>query len=141
MRAALSPLQTRPFGRLLTSYTINEIGDSIGIVALALLVHRETGSAMATASLFIALNVGPAFLSPALTARLEGITLRRALPALYFTEAVVFAALALLVLNGSFILPLILLLGLVDGMLALTGRGLTRAAVGTLLEPSGRLRT
>lgn len=130
----------RPFGRLLTSYTINEIGDSIGIVALALFVHAETGNALATAGLFMALNVGPAFLAPALTARLEGVTLRRALPALYAVEAAVFAALALLAGEGAFLLPLVLVLGLVDGTLALTGRGLTRAAVGTILKPSDQLR-
>lgn len=129
----------RPFGRLLTSYTINEIGDSIGIVALALLVHAQTGSALATAGLFLGLNVGPAFLAPVLTARLEEISLSRVLPVIYAVEAAVFAALGL-VADHAFLLPLVLLLGLVDGTLALCGRGLTRAAVGAMMEPKGQLR-
>lgn len=138
MRSVLAPIRVRPFGRLFASYTINEIGDSVGIVALALLVYAETGNALATAALFLALNVGPAFLAPALTARLDHVPLRRTLPLLYGAEALVFAALALLA--ESFLLPAILLLGLLDGTLALTGRGLSRAAVGAILEPSGQLR-
>lgn len=140
MQTALAPLRVRPFGRLLTSYTINEIGDSIGLVALALLVYAETGDAMATAALFLALNVGPAFLAPGLTARLDHVPLRRSLPLIYLVEAIVFGGLALLAAE-RFLLPLVLLLGLVDGTLALTGRGLTRAAVGALLKPSDQLRT
>jgi predicted MFS family arabinose efflux permease len=136
---AAEPLRVKPFGRLLTSYTINEIGDSVGIIALALLVYAETRSPLATTGLFLALNVGPAFLAPALTARLDRVPLRRALPLIYLTEAVVFGVLALLA-EDRFLLPLILLLGLLDGVLALTGRGLTRAAVGALLEPHGQLR-
>ena len=140
MPGTLAPLQVRPFGRLLTSYTINEIGDSIGIVALALLVHAQTGSALATAGLFLGLNVGPAFIAPVLTARLEEIPLSRVLPVIYTIEAIVFAALGLLA-DDAFLLPLVLLLGLVDGTLALCGRGLTRAAVGAMLEPHGQLRS
>lgn len=129
----------RPFGRLLTSYTINEVGDSIGVVALALLVYAQTGDAFATAGLFLALNFGPAFVAPALTARLDHVPLRRSLPVIYLAEAIVFGLLALLA-GDAFLLPLVLALGLVDGTLALTGRGLTRGAVGALLEPEGQLR-
>ena len=39
---ALAPLRVRPFGRLLASYTVNELGRLVGIVALALLVFDRT---------------------------------------------------------------------------------------------------
>ena len=36
-----APLGVRPFGRLLASYTVNEIGDAVGVVALAVLVYQS----------------------------------------------------------------------------------------------------
>lgn len=57
---------------------------------------------------------------------------------LYLAEGLVFVALALLV--DSFWLPAVLGLALLDGTLALTGRGLTRGAVAALLEPQDLLR-
>ena len=51
------------------------------------------------------------------------------LPALYVVEALVFAALAFLAYGDRFFLPLVLRWALVDGTLAITGRGLTRGAV------------
>ena len=42
------PLSRPPFGRLFGSYTLNELGDSAGLVALALLVYEESGDAAAT---------------------------------------------------------------------------------------------
>lgn len=138
MPAVLAPLRVRPFGRLLGSYTINEIGDSVGLVALALLVYAETEDALATTLLFVAGSAVPALLAPALTARLDQIALRRALPAIYLLEAVVFLVLAFLAEN--FLLPAVVALALLDGTLAVTGRGLTRGAVATILKPAGRLR-
>ena len=35
-------MRVKPFGRLLASYTVNEIGDAVGIVALAILVYDRT---------------------------------------------------------------------------------------------------
>ena len=132
-------MRVKPFGRLLLSYTVNEIGDAVGIVALAVLVYDRTGDVVPTAAFFMAAKFLPAFLAPALTARIDQLALRRSLPALYVLEAVVFAALALIA-EGDFVLPLVLVLGLVDGTLAITGRGLTRAAVATVLQPAGLLR-
>src|SRR6185437_16412687 len=65
------------------------------------------------------------------------LPVRRALPALYVTEAALFAALALL--SGRFSLPVVLALALADGAVAIVGRALTRAAVAAALEPSGTL--
>jgi MFS family permease len=135
----LEPLSRRPFGRLLGSYTINELGDSVGVIALALLVYEETGKATATAALFIAAKFVPAFIAPGLTARLDQLDLRRTLGALYVAEALVFGLLAF-VADGRYVLPVVLVLGLIDGTLAVTARALTRGAVGTLLQPVGLLK-
>jgi predicted MFS family arabinose efflux permease len=60
------------------------------------------------------------------------------LPALYVGEAACFALLALLA--SSFSLPLVLALALLDGILMLTARGLSRGAVNAVLQPAGELR-
>jgi MFS family permease len=138
-RRRFAPLGVWPFSRLLTSYTLNEIGDSVGIVALAVLVYDRTEAVAPTAAFFIAAKFLPAVIAPALTARIDQLSLRRTLPALYVLEAVVFAALALIA-DQSFVLPLVLALALLDGSLAITGRGLTRGAVATVLKPAGLLR-
>jgi MFS family permease len=135
----LEPLSRRPFGRLLGSYTINELGDTVGVIALALLVYNETGNAAATAALFTAAKFIPAFLAPGLTARLDQLDLRRTLGALYLTEAVVFGILAFIA-DGRYVLTLVLVLALIDGTLAVAARALTRGAVGTLLQPVGLLK-
>jgi MFS family permease len=139
VRGRLAPLGVRPFGRLLASYTLNELGDSVGIVALSILVFDRTGNVAATSAFFIVGKFLPALLAPAITARLDQLALRRSLPALYVLEALAFAALAWLA-DGRFVLALVLVLALVDGSLAITGRGLTRGAVGAVLEPVEMLK-
>ena len=127
-----------PFGRIFVSYTLNSVGDYVGLVALAILVYRETGDPLATSALFIATQFLPAFISPAVTARVDQLSLRRVLPLLYLGEAAAFVALALLA--ESFSLPLVLLLALIDGVFMLTARGLSRGAVNAILGPHGQLR-
>jgi MFS family permease len=139
VRGRLAPLAVRPFGRLLSSYTLNELGDSVGIVALAVLVYDRTQAVAPTAAFFFAAKFLPALLAPALTARLDQVAVRRSLPTLYLVEALVFAALALIA-HGDFVLVLVLALGLVDGALALTARALTRGAVATVTQPRGLLK-
>ena len=80
------------FGRLLLSYTTNSIGDYVGLVALALLVYGETQDPLATTALFIAAQFLPAFIAPVLTAHVDQLKLRQVLPAIYLSEALVFAA-------------------------------------------------
>jgi MFS family permease len=135
-----APLRVRPFGRLLTSYTVNELGDSIGIVALAVLVFDRTDEVAPLAAFFIVAKFLPGLIAPALTARVDQLALRRILPMIYLLEAVVFAALALVASGDEFVLALVLVLGLLDGTLAITGRGLTRGAVAAVLQPADLLR-
>jgi MFS family permease len=138
IRAHLAPLHTPPFGRLLLSYTLNSVGDYVGLVALAVLVYAETHDPLATTALFIAAQFLPAFVAPLLTARVDQLALRRVLPAIYLGEAALFAGLALLA--TGFWLPAVLVLALLDGVLMLTARGLTRGAVNAVLGPAGQLR-
>ena len=135
----VAPLGVRPFGRLLATYTVNEIGDSVGVVALAVLVYDRTQAVAPTAAIFLAAKFLPALLAPLLTARVDQLPLRRILPGLYVLEAAVFAALAVIA-DSDFLLALVLALALVDGTLAITGRGLTRGAVAAVLQPAGLLR-
>jgi len=138
IRANLEPLRVPPFGRLFLSYTTNSIGDYVGLVALALLVYGETRDPLATTALFIAAQFLPAFVAPALTAHVDQRRLRRVLPAIYAGEAVVFLLLALLA--QEFSLAPVLVLALIDGVLMLTARGLTRGAVNAVLQPRALLR-
>jgi MFS family permease len=126
------------FGRLLFSYTTNSIGDTVGLVALAVLVYHETEDALATTALFISAQFLPAFIAPVLTARVDQLSLRRVLPAIYLAEAAIFVLLA--ALASSFSLALVLALALLDGALMLTARGLSRGAVNGVLQPTGLLR-
>ena len=98
-----------------------------------------TGSALATAGLFVAGKFIPAFVAPGLTAWLDRSSPRIVLPALYAVEAVAFAALAV-VAATEFSLAPVLLLAFVDGTLALAARALSRAAVAGVLRPHGALR-
>src|SRR4029453_15383802 len=139
VRGRLAPLAVRPFGRLLSSYTLNELGDSVGIVALAVLVWDRTEAVAPTTAFFLAAKFLPALLAPALTARIDQVALRSSLPAVYLAEAAVFALLALIAHTDFVLLP-VLVLGLVDGTLALTGRSLTRGAVAAVLQPTNQLK-
>jgi predicted MFS family arabinose efflux permease len=132
-------MAVRPFGRLLGSYTLNELGDSVGLVALAVLVFDSTNAVAPTAAFFLAAKFLPALVAPALTAHLDRVPLGRALPGLYVLEAAAFAGLAFFAAGDRFFLPAVLVLGLVDGVLAITGRGLTRGAVAAVLQPRALL--
>jgi predicted MFS family arabinose efflux permease len=134
---ALGPLRITAFRRLAATYTLDELAYSFGTVALAILVFARTGSALATTALFLASTFAPALLAPALTARLDRLPVRRALPGLYLVEAALFAALA--VSAGRLWLPAVLALVLADGAVAIVGRALSRAAVAAVLNPSGAL--
>lgn len=132
------PLRRPPFRRLALSYAVNEMGDWLGIVALSVLVFELTGSALATTALFMGTGFLPALMTPFFVARLERPPPRFVLPAIYAAEAAAFGALALLA--GHFSLAAVVVIGAVDGALALTGKTLTRAVTAAMLEPHGELR-
>ncbi len=133
-----APLRRPLFRRLAASYAINELGDWMGLIALSVLVYDETGSALATAALFIGTGFLPALLAPVLVARVEIPQPRIALPLLYCGEAAAFGALVWLSLNFS--LAWVVVVAAVDGALMLAARSLTRAVAASLLEPRGELR-
>ncbi len=137
--ALSAPLRRPAFRRLAVSYTLNELGDWLGAIALAVLVFDQTGSAIATAGLFLGMRFAPALLGPVFVTRIERTPPRFALAGIYFAEAAAFAVLALLVDNFS--LLLVILVATIDGTLALAGRSLTRAVVAALLKPAGELRS
>lgn len=139
VRRRLEPLRVRPFGRLLGSYTINDLGDSIGVVALSILVYDRTEAVAPTAGFFLIAKFLPALVATGLTAQLDRYGLRKTLSSLYAVEALVFAVLAFMADGDRFFLPLVLVLGAIDGTLAITGRGLTRGAVAVLLQPKDLL--
>jgi MFS family permease len=126
------------FRRLLATYSVNEMGDWMGIVALSVLVFELTNSPLATAGLFLGTRFLPAFLSPLLVTRVERLRPRVVLPVIYCVETAAFGALA--VLASHFSLALVIVVATIDGTMALAGRSLTRAIVVALLEPAGELR-
>jgi len=138
MRATLKTLRVPAFGKLATANLVNELGNWMGEIALAVLVFDQTGSPVATAALFVAIHFLPAIAGPPLVARLEHLPARWSLSLLYATEAAVFAGLALLA--TEFLLAAVLVLAAIDGSLASSARSLTRAAAAGALKPAGLLR-
>ena len=65
------PLRFSTFRHLVTALWVNDLGNAIGEVALAVLVYDRTGSALASATLFLALRFLPAVLSTPLAAYAE----------------------------------------------------------------------
>ena len=118
---------------------VNELGNWLGEIALAILVYDQTGSPMATAALFFGMHFAPALLGPPLVARLEAAPARRR------------AAGPLRGRGGwrlrsspcsptSFSLVVVLALATFDGSIASAARALTRAAASAVLAPAGQLR-
>jgi MFS family permease len=134
----MAPLRLPGFRQLAGAYTINELGNWVGEIALAVLVFDETHSPLATAALFIGMHFLPAFLSQGVIARTEPVGTKRVLPALYLGEAVVFSALALTASNFS--LVLVVALAILDGTLAIAARAFTRASAAAVLTPANQLR-
>ena len=89
-----APLQRPLFRRLLATYTVNEMGDWMGIVALSVLVYEGTHSAYATAALFVGTRFLPGILAPLLVTRVEKPPPRLVLPLIYCGETAAFGALA-----------------------------------------------
>ncbi len=133
-----APLRRPVFRRLAVSYAVNELGDWMGVIALSVLVFDETGSAVATAVLFLATQFLPGLVAPVFVTKVEQRPPRLTLPLIYCVEAAAFGGLALLATNFS-LLGVVIFASL-DGLLAVGSRALTRSVVVSLLEPEGELR-
>ncbi len=125
--AASTPLRSPRLRRIVVAYTVNRLGTWFGFIALAVAVFEHTHSAVAVAALLVAGQVLPAFLVPALVARVEASSRRGELSGLYLFEAAATASLAGL-LAWHFWLPGVLLLVALDGTAALAASALLRAA-------------
>jgi MFS family permease len=135
---ALAPLRTPAFANLAFAYLVNELGNWLGEIALAVLVFDATGSTIATAGLFLAMQALPALAAPVLVARIERIGVGSTLPCLYLGEAIAFAVLAAVSRDVS--LGAVLSIAAADGLLGASARALTRGTVADLLGPRGVLR-
>lgn len=139
MAAALRPLRLPGFPNLSLAYLVNELGNWLGEIALAILIFDQTNSPIATAALFCGMHFAPAFIGPPIVARLESLPARLTLPSLYAVEAAIFAILALFA-GENFALIAVLALATVDGSIASAARALTRASATAVLAPAGQLR-
>jgi MFS family permease len=138
MSLALRPLKLPAFPRLAVANLVNEVGNWLGEIALAVLVFGATGSPLATAALFLGTQFLPALLAPPIVVRLESLGGRRSLPLLYVAEAAAFGGLGFL--STDFALAAVLVLAALDGALASSARALTRATAAAVLAPAGLLR-
>jgi MFS family permease len=125
--------------RVTVAYGVNELGNWLGEVALAIAVFDHTRSAVATAALFVSVRFLPAVaVTPGVT-WLESLGARRLIPSLYCLQAVTTGGLAVLALDP--VLAPILALGAVDGLGAMAARALLRASISQHSEhPSARRR-
>ncbi len=122
-----STLKSPRLRRILVAYTANRLGTWFGLVALSLAVFDHTHNALAVAALLLGWQALPAFIVPAVIARVESSQRGGELSALYVFEAVVTAGLA--VLLWHFWLSAILLLAALDGTAALAASALLRAEI------------
>ena len=128
LRAAL---RVAEFRALLVSYVINRAGDVIGALALAVVILTLTGSALATATLFLATQFVPGLIGPAVVTRLDHLAPGRILPPLYVVECALFVVLAVTVDHVG--AAPIIVLALVDATLAFAARTVTRSASASTL--------
>jgi MFS family permease len=113
--------------RIVGAYTVNRLGTWFGFVALSVAVFDHTHSALAVAAMLVSAQVLPAFLVPAVVARVETSRARALFSGLYVIEAI--ATIALIVLIHNFSLAAVLALVAVDGTAALAASALLRTAL------------
>lgn len=131
MQSLLASWRVADFRALLVSYAVNKTGDLFGEIALAVAVFFRTGSAAATAILFLATQFVPGLIGPAIVSRIDRIAVGRLLPTTYVVEAALFVALGALAAQGP--IWLIVPLALIDATLAFCARTLTRSGSATVL--------
>jgi MFS family permease len=121
--------------RILVAYTVNQLGNWFGYVALSVAVYDHTHNAIAVAGLFVAARFLPALLVPGLVARAEASQRPGELSRLYGVEGVTAAALA--VLLWHFWLPAILVLVAIDGTAGMAANALLRAEAARVAPADG----
>jgi len=131
-------LELPVFRRLLVATIFNELAWWIGSVSLALLIYRQTGSAVGAAAFFLCSQLGPALLSPLVVARFDRVAVRRVLGELYVLEGAIFLALAWL--STHFNLAASLGLVLLDGVLFVAARVLARTAWTSVTSSAGLMQ-
>ena len=78
---SLTPLQLPAYRRLLSAYSINNLGDWLGEIALSLLILHETGSVLAVTALWVLGRFVPGLLAPLTVSALDRFATPRLLPA------------------------------------------------------------
>ncbi|MDX6666235.1 MAG: hypothetical protein QOG68_2441, partial [Solirubrobacteraceae bacterium] len=121
---------------LAITYGCSEIVDWLTTVALAVLVYDATHSAVATTVLFVSSKFLPAFVAPALTARIDRVSPRRSLPVLFGLQGIAFGGMATF---GADVAAVVMLAAVAGGA-ALVSRALVRAAVCAALPDPDELR-
>lgn len=137
--ASTSPFRITGFRALLSTYAIAEIGDQFAIVALAVLVYERTSSPYAIAATFLVGKFLPALASTALVARMAHMRAVHSLTALLLAQVVCYGALAAIAENAprlGYLLPVLL----IEGLFAVTVRGLSRGVVAMTLDDDETLR-
>ena len=124
----ISTLRQPALRRIIAGYTVNRLGTWFGFVALSVAVFDNTHSALAVAALLVSGQVLPAFVVPAVVARIEASPRTGMLSALYALEAV--ATGAVIIVLWNFWLPAVLVLIAIDGTAALAASALLRAGAG-----------
>jgi MFS family permease len=124
--------------RITVAYTLNELGNALGAVAIALAVYDHTHSAVATAALFVSVYFLPALLATLVVAWLESFARRGIQAGLYCVQAATTGGLAALVVHP--LLAPILALAAIDGLAAVVSRALLRALVSQRAEGSDARR-
>src|SRR5579875_501217 len=134
----LRPIRSPAFRHLAAACWVNEFGNWVGEIALAILVWDRTGSPLDTAALFLSLRFLPSVLAPVLTTKIEVLPARLVIGGLYVLEAALFAALSMMV--SRFTLAPVLVLAGCDGVLAIAATALVRSALATELSRESLLR-
>jgi MFS family permease len=133
MQGLRASLRVEEFRALLVSYVINRAGDVVGSLALAVVVLGATGSALATAVLFLATQFLPGLLGPGVVVRIDRLAPGRILPAMYAVESCLFLVLAAIVHHAG--IAVLILLAFVDATISFAARTITRSAVASTLIP------
>jgi MFS family permease len=123
---------------LASAYALNQLGWFVATIALSYLVFRRTGSVLGSSSFFLCSQAAPALLGPPLVGRLDRLSPRVLLPAIYWAEAVLYGLLAWLTTHFS--LAPVLVIVVIDGVLALGAGSIAIAARTELLKPAGLIR-